>query len=154
MMLGAALELAALATVLVTRGDLSSSLARHFSAYSASHIQTLVNGHVLSIAIGAPIVSIAWLWLAWANGRGLRWARAWVGLLFALTSVSLLVAISQQAATLAGADVIAGAVLWLVALLVLVLILTPASEAHYRRGDDRGRAHRSPRGRRAAASTP
>ncbi len=76
MALGALLELGALATVLTTRGDLNSAIAHHFPAYSMSRVDTLVNGHLLSVAIGAPIVALAWLWLAWANGHGHRWARA------------------------------------------------------------------------------
>jgi len=147
----ALLELGALAMVLATRGDLSSTIARHFPAYSASHVDTLVNGHVLSVAIGAPIVAIAWLWLAWANDRGHRSARALFGVLFALTSVSLLVAVSQQAATLAPADLISGAVLWLVALVALALILNPASECHYARGGDAERSGRTQRGEPAGA---
>jgi hypothetical protein len=152
MALCALLELGALATVLLTRSDLSSTIARHFPAYSASHIDTLVNGHALSVAIGAPTAAIVWLWLAWANGRGHRWARPLFGVLFALTSVSLLVAVSQQAATLAPADLIAGAVLWLVALIALALILNPASDGHYARGGDQGRPGRTRRGAPAAAS--
>jgi hypothetical protein len=129
----ALLELAALATVLVTQGDLSTAIARHFPAYSAAHVHTLVHGQVLSVAIGAPIVAIAWLWLAWANGRGHGWARLLLGVLFGLTSLSLLAAIGQDAPTLAPADMIAGAALWFVALVALVLIVSPASEDHYRR---------------------
>lgn len=140
MALGALLELAALATVLVTQGALSLAIARHFPAYSAAHVHTLVHGQVLPVAIGAPIVAIVWLWLAWANGRGHGWARSLLGVLFGLTSVSLLAAIGQHAATFAAADLIAGAVLWLVALVALALILSPPSEGHYRRRGDADRS--------------
>jgi hypothetical protein len=133
MALGALLELAALATVVATRGDLSAAIARRFPTYSASHVQALVNGHVVSLAIGAPIVAVVWLWLAWANGRGHGWARGLFALLFILTTLSLLVALGQHAAALAPIDVIAGGALWLVALAALALIVSPRSETHYGR---------------------
>jgi hypothetical protein len=146
MALGALLELGAVATVLATRGDLSTTITRHFPAYSAAHVQTLVHGHVLSVAIGAPIAAVVWLWLAWANGRGHQWARGLFAVLFGLTTLSLLVAIGQHAVTLAPADVIAGATLWLVALVALGLIASPRSERHYRRRGHAGRARGAPAG--------
>lgn len=119
---------------------MSSTIARHFRAYSAAHVHTLVSGHVVTMAIGAPIVAIVWLWLAWANGRGHGWARILFGVLFGLTSLSLLVAVGQHALTYAPVDVIAGAALWTVALVGFGLIISSPSEGHYhRRRDTRGR---------------
>jgi len=138
MALGAALELAALATVVGTRGDLSAAIARHVPSYSAAHVHALVGGQVRSIAIGAPIAAIVWLWLAWANGRGHRWARVAFAALFGLTTISLFTAIGQQALTFAPADLAAGAVLWVAALVALVLISSPLSEVHYRGPRDDG----------------
>jgi hypothetical protein len=66
--------------------------------------------------------------------------------------VSLFVAVGQQAATFAPADLTAGAVLWLVALVALALILNPASEGHYARRDDVERPARTQRGVPTAAS--
>ncbi len=68
------------------------------------------------------------------------------GVLFALTSVSLLAAVGQHVATLAPADLIVGAALWLVALVALALILSPASEGHYGRGGGARRPVRTQRG--------
>jgi hypothetical protein len=138
MALGALLELVALATVIGTRGELSATIARHAPSYSAAHIHAFVSGQVLSIAIGAPLAALAWLWLAWANGRGHRWARVAFGALFALTSVSLFASVGRQAQTYAPADLIAGAVVWVAALLALVLITAPSSAGHYVRRRDAG----------------
>jgi hypothetical protein len=135
MALGALLELAALVTVVATRADLSAAIARHYPAMSTAHVHHLVTTQVLAIVIGAPIAAGLWLFLAWANDRGQGWARGLFGALFALTSVSLLSALSQRAVTLAPADVIAGAAVWLVALVSMLLIISPASERHYRRGE-------------------
>jgi hypothetical protein len=59
MALGAVLELAALATVVGTRGDLSAAIARHVPSYSAAPVYALVSGQVEGIAVGAPIAATA-----------------------------------------------------------------------------------------------
>ncbi len=135
MAFGAVLELVALATVVATEGDLAVAITRHFPAITAAHAHSLAQRPVPAIAIGAPIAAVVWLFLAWANGRGHGWARSLLGVLFGLTSVSLLASIGQHAAMLAPADLVAGAALWLVALLALVLTVSPPSDGHYRRGD-------------------
>jgi hypothetical protein len=133
MALGAALELVALVTVVVTQRDLTTAIARHYPAMPAAHVHHLVNAQVLKVAVGAPIAGGVWLWLAWSNDRGRGWARGLLGALFGLTSLSLLVAIGQHAVTLAPADVAAGGAVWLVALGALALIISPPSDGHYRR---------------------
>lgn len=141
MALGAVLEIAALVTVVATRGDLSAAIAHHYPAMQTAHVHHLVNTQVLAVVVGAPIAAGLWLFLAWANDRGHGWARGLFGVLFALTSVSLLSAISQHVLTLAPADLIAGSAVWLVALLALALIISLPSERHYRRGArDSGRS--------------
>jgi hypothetical protein len=138
MALGAVLELAALVTVVATRGDLGAAIARRYPAMPAAHVHHLVNAQVLRIAIAAPLAAGVWLWLTWANDRGHRWARGLVLVPLALTSLSLLAAIAQHAVTLAPADVIAGGALWLVGLVALALIISPPSDEHYRRRRDAG----------------
>lgn len=138
MVLGAVLEFAALATVVLTRGDLAGAIARHHPAMPVAHAHHLVNLQVLEIAVGAPLAAAVWLWLAWANDRGHGWSRGLFAALFTLTSVSLLAAIGQHAGTLAPADLIAGVTLWLVALVALALIISPLSDGHYRQRKDEG----------------
>jgi hypothetical protein len=138
--LGALLELAALVTVVATRGDLTAAIVHHYPGMQAAHVHQLVNAQVLRISIGAPIAAGVWLWLAWSNDRGHRWARGLVAAPFALTSLSLLAAIGQHALTLAPVDVIAGGALWLVGLVTLALVLSPPSDRHYRRGADARRS--------------
>jgi hypothetical protein len=75
--------------------------------------------------------TVLWLWMAWANGRGHSWARVAFATLFGLTTLSLLSGLANGAAIYAPVDVIAGAVLWLVALAALVLIFNKASSPYY-----------------------
>jgi hypothetical protein len=140
MALGAVLELVALITVVATQGDLTAAIARRYPAMPAEHVHHLVTTQVLTVVIGAPIAAAVWLWLAWSNDRGGRWARGLVVAPFVLTSISLLSAIGQHAVALAPADVIAGGALWLVALGALGLIISPPSDRHYRRPQAPGRS--------------
>ena len=71
--------------------------------------------------------------MAWANSRGYDWARLVFTAFFALTTLSLIGALADHAAAYARADLIAGTVLWLVALAAAVLIFSKKSNPYYRR---------------------
>jgi hypothetical protein len=137
MVLAAALELVALATVVGTQASLRAGIVGQFPHFTAAQWQAEVQAHILPVEIGAPIAAVMWLGLAWANGRGYGWARGLFVGLFCLTSVSLLAAFAQHAATYAPADLIAGCALWLVGLLTLLLIFNPRSDRHYHQRDNR-----------------
>jgi hypothetical protein len=131
MVIAAALELVALATVVGTQARLKSVIIAHFPHFTAAQWQAEVHAHILPVEIGAPIAAVLWLGLAWANGRGYGWARGLVAGLFGLNSLSLLAGFAQHAATYAPADLIAGCVLWLVGLFTLLLIFNSRSDPHY-----------------------
>jgi hypothetical protein len=137
MVLAAALELVALATVVGTQASLRSVIVGRFPHFTAAQWQAEVHAHILPVEIGAPIAAVVWLGLAWANGRGHGWARGLVAGLFGLNSLSLLAAFGQHAATYAPADLIAGCALWLVGLLTVLLIFNPRSDRHYHQRPDR-----------------
>jgi hypothetical protein len=131
MCLGAALELGAMITILATTADVKSALIRAYPHLSAAQWHAVVANRLLPDEIGAPIVACLWLFMAWGNGRGSEWARVVFVVLFGLTSLGLLVALSQSAAIYAPADLIAGAVLWLVQLAVTVLIFSRQSSRYF-----------------------
>ena len=81
--------------------------------------------------VAAPIVMGLWLWMAWANGRGYDWARVVFAAFFGILSVSLLIALAQDSAVYAPADLIAGAAQWLVALAAVALIFSRKSWSYY-----------------------
>jgi hypothetical protein len=125
---GALLELATLITILVTAGSVKAAiLASHPAAWHVADI------HLTADEIGAPIVIVLWVWMAWANGRGYDWARVVFAALFALTTLSLIGALAGHGLMYARADVIAGTVTWVVALAALVLIFSKQSNLYYRR---------------------
>jgi hypothetical protein len=131
MYIGAALELGAVVTVLVTLGSLKSAIVHRSPNFSAAQWHAVVQAHIVPLEVGAPIAAVLWLWMAWANGRGHSWARVAFATLFGLTTLSLLSGLANGAATYAPVDVIAGAVLWLVALAALMLIFNKASSPYY-----------------------
>jgi hypothetical protein len=142
MVVAAALELGAAATVLASRGVLQRAIARHYPQLASGHVAALVSARTVPVLIGAPIVAVLWLVLARANDRGRRWARAGAAALLALTSLSLLTAIGDHAATFAVADLVVGAVLWAVSLIATGLIVSPSADRHY--GGTGGSRHSSP----------
>ena len=137
MVLAAALELVALATVVGTQASLRAMIVGRVPHFTAAQWQAEVHAHILPVEIGAPIAAVVWLALAWANGRGYGWARGLFVVLFGLTSLSLLAAFAQHAATYAPADLIAGCALWLIGLLTLLLIFNPRSDRHYHQRPNR-----------------
>ena len=127
----AALELAALATVVATQASLRAAIVLHFPHFTATQWHAVTQARVVPVVIGAPIAAALWLWLAWANGRGHRRARDLVVGLFGLTSLSLLSAIAQHVATYSPADLLAGCALWLAGLVSLILLFSAPSGEHY-----------------------
>lgn len=125
---GAALELATLITILATAGSVRSAvLSSHPAAWP------LALFHLTIDEIAGPIVVVLWAWLAWANSRGHDWARLVFTALFALITLNMIGALANRAAVYARADLIAGTVLWLVALAAVVLIFSKKSNPYYRR---------------------
>ena len=124
---GAAAELATLITIIVTAGAVRSAVL-HANPAAGNALRD----HLIADAVGAPIAIGVWLFLAWANSKGRDPARLASAASFCLLTLSLLVALAQGAVAYAPADMIAAAVLWLVALGAVVLIFIPASNRYYR----------------------
>ncbi len=124
---GAAVELAAWITIVVTAGSVKSATAHRDPAQLHA-----VLVHLVAVEVFGPIAIGLWLWMAWANGRGHDWARVLFMSFFALTTAGLLGWPGQGAAVYAPGDLIALAVLWLVQLAVMVLIFSKKSSPYYR----------------------
>ena len=127
MLAGAAAELAAMITVVMTSGAVRAAVA---ARYPAAVHAVLV--HQITMLVGTPIAIGVWLWLAWANGRGEDWARMISGASFGLLTLAVLSSLSQHAATFAPATMIAATIIWAIGLVSLALIFTPAAGRYYR----------------------
>jgi ABC-type maltose transport system permease subunit len=124
---GAAAELAALITVIVTADSVRAAVARSHPAAAKS-----VTSHVVIDLICVPIIIGVWLFLAWAISRGRDAARFAFASFFLLITMSVIIAQAQGTATYAPADAIAAAAAWFVALAAVVLIFVPASNRYFR----------------------
>jgi hypothetical protein len=130
MCLGAVLTLADAVTVLVTLGGVRSAVGHDLSGGQWPTVMlTQVDFWLASAPIGAGV----WLWLAWANGRGYHWARTAFVAFFVLLTMVLFVGLGGDRLPYTWRDVLATAVLWLVALVAMGLIFSQAASLYYQR---------------------
>jgi hypothetical protein len=127
---GAAAELAVLITIIVTAGSVRSAVAHGYPGLAAA--QHAVNVNLAIDYVGAPIGIGVWLLIAWALARGRDRARIALVADFGAMSLSMLIATGQDSAAYAPADLIAGAVVWFIALAATVLLFTGTSSRYYR----------------------
>jgi predicted neutral ceramidase superfamily lipid hydrolase len=124
------LTLADVATVLVTLGGVRSAAAHDFGAGQWPLVMlTQADFWLASAPVGAGV----WLWLAWANGRGYHWARTAFAAFFGLLTVVVFVGLGGDRLPYTWRDVLATAVLWLVALVTMGLIFSQAASRYYQR---------------------
>jgi hypothetical protein len=126
---GLVAQLAALVTYIATLGSVRSAVAHRYPGLAAQHA---LNVNVATHFIAVPIGLAVWLIVLRALVRGKDRARFILAGYFAVTCVSLLIAIAQGSAQLALADLIAGGAQWLITLAATVFLFTAASNRYYR----------------------
>lgn len=124
---GAVLELGILVTVIVTESSIRAAIVARYPGLTAAQWHAVVLAHLLPDEIFAPVGIGLWLWMAWAHGRGHYWARVVFAACFGLSTLSLMSALSEGAATFAPADLVAGTVMWIVHAAALVLVFSRPS---------------------------
>jgi hypothetical protein len=98
MYVGAAVELAAAITILVTLDDVRSNIIRRNPGLTAAQWHAIVAGDIQPTVVAAGIAVGFWLWMAWAIGRGHRWTRIVFALFFAVDAVDLLDGLAEGSA--------------------------------------------------------
>ena len=127
MLAGAAAELAAMITVVVTASTVHAAVvARYPNAVYDARV------HQVLVLVSAPVAVGMWLWLAWANGRGEDWARLLSVASFGLLSLVMIGNLSQHATAYAPASMIAAAITWAIGLVSVALIFSPQAWRYYR----------------------
>jgi hypothetical protein len=127
---GVVAQLAALAVYIVTLGRVRSAVSRRYPGLAAA--QHALNVSVAIHYVAVPLALAAWLFLLRSLVRGNHRARFGLAIYFAVTCLSAIIAIGQQSAQLAPADLIAGGGQWLITLAVTALLFTAASSRYYR----------------------
>jgi hypothetical protein len=126
---GLVAQLAALVIYIVTLSSVRSAVGRRYPGLAAQHA---LNVNVAIHYIAVPVALAAWLILLRALVRGRYQARFGLAAYFAVTCLSLAIAIGQESAQLAPADLIAGGVQGLITLAATALLFTAASSRYYR----------------------
>jgi hypothetical protein len=119
---GAVLELGAAMTVLATLGDVRSSLFARNPGYTEALWRAEAAGQFEPLVVAAGIAAVVGLWMAWANGRGHRWAKIVFAMLFGLNTLCLIDGLGRGSATYARADVAIAITLCLVQFAAVILV--------------------------------
>jgi len=122
MYLGAVLELVAAVTILATIGSVRSSMVQRSPGFTQAQWHAVVAGKLTPTALAAGIAAALWLWMAWANGRGHRWARILFALFFGVNAFGLGSGLAGGSALYARADLAAGTALCLVHLVAVAML--------------------------------
>jgi hypothetical protein len=138
MYLGAVVELAAAITIVATIGDVRANVVARNPGLTDVEWHAVVAGQLRPQAVAAGIAVGFWLWMAWALGRGHRWARIAFVIFFGLNTFSLLDGLGRGSAVYARADLAVGLGLWIVELAAVALTF-----GHEDRGLSGGREGRS-----------
>jgi hypothetical protein len=124
---GAFAQLGTLLTIMATAASVKSAVVRVYPIAVNGTAVHLVFDEVASL----PVMAL-WLWLAWANSRAKDAARIVLIVFLVLITLDMIGSLSQEATTFAPADMVAGTVLWAIALASVVLIFTPPSNRYFR----------------------
>ena len=122
MYLGAAVELASAVVVLATASQVRASLVRRHPDLTGAQRHAVVAGQLEPLAATAGIAVVLWLLMAWAHGRGHRWATPVFAGFFGLNTFGLLHGLAQGSALYARADLAVATALWLVQLAAVALV--------------------------------
>ena len=129
MYLGAALEVPAIIADVADRSAIRQSILRHHPGDTAAQLGRAENGQIVLLVILGLIGLALWLWMAWANGRGLAWARIVAAVLYGISTVGLPFSLVLSGnAPLLAIDVVG----WLAGTGAIVLLFSRQSRPFFR----------------------
>lgn len=121
---GAALSAVVVIVTLVSIASLKGAILTKYPHYTSTQVHNAEVAAVVTSVIGGVIAVGLWLWMAWANGRGRRWARIVAAVFFAINTLDLIASFARIHAV--GA-VIVGVLVWLAGLGAIVLLFNKQS---------------------------
>ena len=125
---GAALSAISLIVGLATLGSLKSAIKSAYPHYTASQVHSAEIVGVTSIVITGLIGIGLWIWMARANGGGRSWARVVSSVLFAISTLDLLV---NGARANSAFNVVFEGLVWLVGLGAIIFLYRKDSSEYY-----------------------
>ena len=130
MCLGAAAELGVLITLLVTASSIRAAAVHHYPQI-AVQVTRLVNVDIAADLVVLPVAILAWLWVAWGNGRGSQWARLAALGAVSLNTVAMILNLAQGTAVVAPAAMIVSGVAWAIGVAAVICMLHKLSWPYY-----------------------
>ncbi len=127
---GAVLSAVVLIVTLITIASLKHGILARHPDYTSTQVHNAEVAAVITSVIGGVIAVGLWLWMAWANGRGRRWARIVAAVFFAINTLDLIASFARIHAV--GA-VIVGVLVWLAGLGAIVLLFNKQSAPYFAR---------------------
>jgi hypothetical protein len=79
-------------TALIRNSTFDRKLGR--TGYTGPQLHQWAQGIVVAFIVGEIIIILLWAWMAWANNRGMGWARVTASVLFVLITIQLLRSLS------------------------------------------------------------
>ncbi len=126
---GAAISAISLILSLTTTGSLKSAIRSHYPHYTVTQVNHLYN-QIIAAAIVSAVIGIAlWLVMAWANGKGMSWARIVSCVLFAFNTIGLIAFFRQPETAL---SLVFEVLVWLVGLGAIWFLWRPESSAYFK----------------------
>jgi hypothetical protein len=111
----------------VRRAEVRANRTRareHKALLTAAQIHSLESAVIIVLVVALIIGVLLWLWMAWANGKGSRWARWVATVLFALNTLTLI-----SGARAASTAIFAG-LSWIIGLAAIILLWRKESSAY------------------------
>jgi hypothetical protein len=125
---GAALSVVNLVIGLADTSQFKSAIRSAYPHYTQAQVNNAANAAIAAVVVVGLIGVGLWLWMAWANGRGRRWARNVSSALFSLNTLDLLLNLSQHAPLL---SMLLGVVEWGVGLGAIINLWNRQSSEYF-----------------------
>jgi hypothetical protein len=128
---GAVVSLISVIISLTSTGALKTAIRNHYPHYTTSQVNHLYNQILVTALVSAAIGILLWITMAWANGKGMGWARIVSSVLFAFNTLGLVTSLTQPEAAL---NMIFEVLTWLIGLGAIVFLWRKESTGYFNPG--------------------
>jgi hypothetical protein len=132
MYLGAVAELGTLVVLLLTEGSIRAAVSHRYPQLTPAQLGE-INTVFIVDTVGGVLAILAWVFLAWANGRGSQFGRLGAIVCFVLSTTGLVSDLANQAPQFAPAAFTCACLGWLIGLAAIVNLLRKPSWAYFER---------------------
>jgi hypothetical protein len=128
MYVGAALSAVNMVLGLTDQSAFKAAVRQARPSLTPSQVNTAANALFVSVVVAGIFGIALWLWMAWANGRGRKWARVTGTVFFGIDTLGLLGSVAQHEPAL---SLVFSAIVWLVGLGTVILLWRPESTGYF-----------------------